>query len=683
MGMLTIDRCLSDRLFYLRGVAVMMVVGYHTSPTSMPYGFMGVDLFFLSSGYVIHKSLHDNCAPGSGRSFVIRRISRLAPPLLAALLIAQLCSLLFLSNEQIVNHLIQTFASIIGLQNYYLAATYGSYFSPNSDKYLLLHLWSIAVEIQLYFYILLPYIARRIVKPQLAYFTLAIASYSYYGYEHYLHPASAYFSLLSRAAPFFLGAALAASSNYQCDWNASASKFTVNKLLLGASAIFTIVLVINGAPTPWAVSGLMVCLMAVAVNSTAAQSAWQWLPFSRVIKVLGQSCYSVYLFHWVFLSAFNNVREAWNNSGLVYSVVGIFCLVSVACVMRTRYQRWAQILPAVLGVAFLLGIAPLVVPDAFSDGRMSKLTWLLGGIITASASYIFIERKRQYALQISGTLAVLLAAVSAMSFHVSDSEIAKKFQWNSDLLSDRNCPDELNFLDYCSIPDSADQETTLFLGDSHGNAMFLAFSEVSDSVGNIGMGGCLLLDEVSLSADQSSDRRCARASEAVSSYLRKKSYKNIIIAHRWSKYNTITDENASDRTKNPAEQPVRNVLSSIGSDFIENAQRIWIVLQVPEFVLDIRECFPLRIAQQIGLLPIKNCELTGLGGLTHDKKLADSLAVEYEELPVAFIDPRKYLCGDSDCMVIKDGEPLYRDNNHLSVMGSRHLRKYLTEFLPL
>ena len=140
----------------LRAIAVISVIVYHLSESIIPAGFVGVDIFFVISGYVVCGSLLHNKWNTAGdflSQFYMRRIIRILPALLSMLLLTAVVSRMFIPNSWGSANSIKTgkFA-LTGLSNFQLVNDNDGYFSVNSDFNPFLHTWSLAVEEQFYFF---------------------------------------------------------------------------------------------------------------------------------------------------------------------------------------------------------------------------------------------------------------------------------------------------------------------------------------------------------------------------------------------------------------------------------------------------------------------------------------------------------------------------------------------------
>ena len=134
----------------LRAVAVIAVVLFHSGQV-LPAGFLGVDIFFTISGYLIAfiVTTEHSINQFSYKKFVSKRIVRLIPALYAMTLVSLLLAPLFL-HPFYLKEVSNTLPSLITFtSNYYFMSLQG-YFSPELESHIFLHTWSVAVEMQLY-----------------------------------------------------------------------------------------------------------------------------------------------------------------------------------------------------------------------------------------------------------------------------------------------------------------------------------------------------------------------------------------------------------------------------------------------------------------------------------------------------------------------------------------------------
>ena len=154
-------------LQYMRGIAVILVLLFHAKVPYFGFGYVGVDIFFLISGYVVTEKIIKLYSDNDGAfakkywGFIKRRVWRLAPPL-AAVVSAFTITFMFLAPQQQQERILgQGFYSIFMVGNFGAYKYQGDYFSSLVNPFV--HTWSLGVEMQLYLTI-----------PLIAYFFLAV-----------------------------------------------------------------------------------------------------------------------------------------------------------------------------------------------------------------------------------------------------------------------------------------------------------------------------------------------------------------------------------------------------------------------------------------------------------------------------------------------------------------------------
>ena len=134
-----------DDIQFLRGIAVLSVVIYHSNLGWLPNGFLGVDIFFVISGYLITKliisDLNNHCF--SFKSFYKKRARRLLPALYSTLICTSILSVFFLTYEQFNDYLQQFIGALTFSANLILPGQTG-YFESAADGKPLLHIWSLS-----------------------------------------------------------------------------------------------------------------------------------------------------------------------------------------------------------------------------------------------------------------------------------------------------------------------------------------------------------------------------------------------------------------------------------------------------------------------------------------------------------------------------------------------------------
>lgn len=136
---------------FMRGVAVLAVVVFHAFPDAFPHGFLGVDVFFVVSGFLITGIILKGVGqPGFFGAFYKRRALRLLPASLVTLTVTSALAVIFLTNSQRADYAEQLLGSLAFAANFVLAGQTG-YFEGAAETKPLLHIWSLSLEEQFYF----------------------------------------------------------------------------------------------------------------------------------------------------------------------------------------------------------------------------------------------------------------------------------------------------------------------------------------------------------------------------------------------------------------------------------------------------------------------------------------------------------------------------------------------------
>lgn len=296
----------------LRALAVLAVVVFHFSASSLPGGFVGVDVFFVISGYVVTSSLlrrpHSN-ARKYFTDFYARRLIRIYPALLFCVLITALAYTMLVPQAQVSGTNAKTgIASLFGLSNFALILFDDGYFSPRVEYNAFTHTWSLAVEEQ--FYLLFPLLLwvylsggrrgwpRNILGLGVLCFAFT-ASLFYAAWESNSSPTRAYYLLPSRFWELAVGALIAICQirNLIPIFGRVAANFFTAAGILGIIAA-SFITEKTGFPYPGALlpvfSSALVILGVFRGNSDVSH----FLLGNRVAAYIGKISYSLYLWHW-------------------------------------------------------------------------------------------------------------------------------------------------------------------------------------------------------------------------------------------------------------------------------------------------------------------------------------------------------------------------------------------------
>lgn len=335
----------------LRAVAVIAVMLYHLGFSWIPGGFLGVDLFFVISGYVITRLLLDSIQRSGGldlRYFYFARARRLLPPLIFMLFTTALFVGVW-APDTIKRFLTDAPFSLAGVMNWWLVFKKQDYFEAIGRPPLLQHTWSLGVEAQFYLIwpLILLFVLKFFGKKRIPSAALAIAFFS--GIALFLvslqidDAASAtishvYFGTDTHSIGLFLGAALAVSwipQNLSTDIAPRARDFIDGFGFLGLIGILAAFLYVNEAnPTLYRIAfpaaGIFGCLMLTSVVHPASRFA----PIlrNRVLLWIGERSYSLYLWHWVVFQVTRPDRDLAGKAWAMYTlrILIVFALADIS-----------------------------------------------------------------------------------------------------------------------------------------------------------------------------------------------------------------------------------------------------------------------------------------------------------------------------------------------------------------
>ncbi|MDP2452516.1 MULTISPECIES: acyltransferase family protein [unclassified Kaistella] len=279
----------------LRAIAFFLVFVFHLNKEWLPGGFLGVDLFFVISGYlvssiILHEIKHHKF---DFINFFIKRIKRIVPAylfMLFAVAFASLYFYLFLDMGTIRGTLLR---SLLFVSNQVFAGG-SNYFGASMSENPLLHTWSLAIEMQ--FYLILPlilYFFRKKLFLVLIGMILLLSAYSTFQILHH-HQNEMYFSLLARIPEFLVGALFSVLFKEGINF----SRQINNILAVGCCVVFLACTAIITENSAFPGFLALIPTLAAAVLLSVRNNVMGELLGSKWLVHFGQLSYSLYLFHW-------------------------------------------------------------------------------------------------------------------------------------------------------------------------------------------------------------------------------------------------------------------------------------------------------------------------------------------------------------------------------------------------
>jgi len=604
----------------LRAVAVASVVLFHLHVRGFGGGYVGVDVFFVISGYLITGLLRKDIERGalSLKTFYLRRIRRLAPALLATSLVTSLMSWLLLYPEDMSSFAASLTLQPLSLQNFFFLAD-GEYFRGAEAKPLL-HTWSLAVEEQFYlFWPLLLLLASRLSSRGrgVLFATLALGSFALNLALFHVSPKASFFLLPSRAWELGLGAAVAlleerrVLAGFLTQGRRSAAAATGFLAIAVAVASFSDSTPFPGVAALLPVIGSALLLLAGAGDSHALT---RWLASPPLVR-LGLISYPLYLWHWPVLVCLRYGHRFPATSLGTLGIVGISALLAE---LTYRYVET----PIRKGKA-LRSPSALVGTSAAAALALAVFgihTWASDG-----AAYRY-----------SGIARALLTA----PFHARTERCGIMFRTRHPLAP--VCP---------LVDDARPTRKILLWGNSHADQWSGALAQLAEQ-----HHASLYLNARNCRATADSSFCDKDVQQAVLSYASQHGITDVVLASSWYGRYHVTDET------------FERELASVVSDLARRKMRAWLVIDTPTGAeLDPITAFEAhRASPEFGAVPAEPQRLRR----ESERDLFLKLAAMNPHGMVTALDPSEELCGAGNCPGGHAGVAWYRDAEHLTDDGA-------------
>lgn len=352
----------------LRAVAVIAVLLYHLGIDWIPGGFLGVDLFFVISGYVITGLILDSIERSGGldlRAFYLSRVRRLVPALLAMVVFTTIYIGVYAPEtvRRFLNDLPYVFT---GTMNWALVNRQQDYFESIGRPPLLQHTWSLAVEAQFYLIwpLVLLFVLRYFGKKNISFVALAIALAS--GIALFIYSVQidiresavshVYFGTDTHSIGLFLGAALAVSwkpQNLTKEISKRAQDFIDLIGVFGFLGLLSAFLFINeNDPTLYRVAFPLTAIFGCATLISVIHPASRFAPLLSTKPALwiGERSYGIYLWHWIVFQLTRPSLDLVGDDWALYSlrVLIVFALADISYryietpVRRGSFELWLR-----------------------------------------------------------------------------------------------------------------------------------------------------------------------------------------------------------------------------------------------------------------------------------------------------------------------------------------------------
>jgi peptidoglycan/LPS O-acetylase OafA/YrhL len=630
----------------LRALAVAAVVLFHYRVPGFGGGFVGVDVFFVISGYLITGLILNEMEDGrfSLRQFYERRIRRIFPALFAMLAVATIVAAFLFFPTSFARFGKSLLATAFFASNFEFWREAG-YFDVSADQKPLLHLWSIAIEEQ--FYLVFPALLLLIgvrSKSRLAWalgaiFAVSLAL-SVWSTRH--ATAAGYYLLPPRMWELMLGALMAANA-LRIPTRPILREFaSAAGLLLIAFAVFAYS---HATPFP-GVAALVPCVGAALIVAGEGAHLNRMLSLKPIVFV-GLISYSLYLWHWpVYVFARAALFRPLTATETIVLIALSFALATLSWryieqPFRSRNFRWPR-------------------PILFRGAGIAVAATAVCAIVLMAGNGF----PQRFSPQIRAILA-----------EASDHEprLSECFGMTAD---------DVRKGRLCSIGAKVEQASFLLWGDSHADALIPTVQSIAKRQGRGGLFAGTDSCPPLLGVKRADTAKCAAFNEAVAKIATSKWIRQVILEARWAKNAEgssfgqepqgrvrLYDEISQGRTERETRDVFYRGLDRTVRMLSQAGKKVILVASVPEVG------FPVPAYLAHARLADPNASLTTSAAVYRQRQkfVLWSFAEMKKRYGVQLVYPDQVICAGAACKIALNGRPLYRDAHHLSTFGAKQL----------
>ena len=654
----------------LRALAVLSVVTFHAFPAWMTGGFIGVDVFFVISGFLISTIIFESLNVGefSFHEFYARRIKRIFPALLLVLIASYAFGwfILFADEyKQLGKHIAGAAAFV---SNFVLWSEAG-YFDKLSETKPLLHLWSLGIEEQ--FYILWPFVLWFAWKRKFSFLALtivvSIASLIFNLKGVQQDTVAAFYSPQTRFWELLSGSTLAGFAIYKKDLLAN---YKSRADIWLVKIVYNQTVESNEKLSNFASS---IGFLLLVYGFLKLTKDLNFPGIYAVIPVIGTSL--------IILAGPN----AWINRKILSNKIAVwFGLISFPLYL----WHWP-----------LLSFARIIYNQVLSyEIRVAAVAL---SIVLAWLTYRFVERPIRFGKGGKSKATILVVAMVVVGFlgygtYKSDGFVERSIVTNNRFLldlewpywTDQECADRYN-VSPCQVSNSSPQ--LMIIGDSHGNHLYPGLvAALRSNLGVYSGGTCTPVQGIKIYVNNNPGHPCK-----VNNYLphnfkildNNPSIETVVISSHWRPVldgKTLNAEEGDgwsglrvasiypEESGLSAEDLIYKGLKRTILKLLDRKVDILFVRDTPDFDVDIRDL----CAKRFSSFDANDCRLPrDLFDLrkVRENRLVERLKSDFPSLKV--FDPFNIFCNSIKCDLVIDSNPLYRDNHHLSKYGSELLGK--------
>lgn len=600
----------------LRAIAILSVVTFHAAPGRLPGGFVGVDVFFVISGYLISSIIVSGLDHQrfSFSEFYFRRVKRIFPALLLVLFTCLVAGILLMTDEELTGLGKHVAAGAGFISNLALWSESG-YFDLAANFKPLQHLWSLGIEEQFYIFwpLLLWLGSKRGARYLMLTLTIMAASFAVNLHQTAISPVAAFYSPFSRFWELLVGSSLACWLARPNWWRSAGGSWAKAASLAGLALLATAFAVIDknrAFPGWWA----LVPTLGTALLILAGPNAWtnRTILSSSILVWVGRISYPLYLWHWPLL-AFPRILE-----GTEITQWKRFVAILVAILLAWLTYEWLE-------KPIRRNVHTRTIALCFV--ALMSIVGLTGTYAYATGGFLWRPWKSRV---------VNAGDIGAPGFF---DYVAKHFVPCTPMELRQEAVDGSGFL-RCPQSHHGKKDIAL-IGDSHAEALFpgLAARLADKNIVFYGNGGGLPF------VDNPDYTRI------FDNVISDPNIKIVFVTAFWH-----------HKLKLLPIAKWRGALTKTVAKLSGAGKRVYLVDDVPEFSFQPMRC------KYDGRLGMKNlCT-------AHDENFEATYDPVFKEVAAPFgarlVAIHRTFCKDSTCSMAQNGSLLFRDEDHLSITGS-------------
>lgn len=609
----------------LRAIAVIPVIIFHTG-YAFAGGFVGVDIFFVISGYLITILILSELSKGKFNywKFLIRRIKRLAPSLISVMALSLLIAFLVLPPFQL-RDFSRSLISVLGLNSNFYFFRNSEYFGPTAELQPLLHMWSLSLEEQ--FYLIFPLalvILFKIFQSRkktifLSLFVAAFASFLIGVWGTMTHPNASYYLLPFRAWEFLAGSIVATLPV----WNFSAKRKNALTLFGIFLLLLSFVLINKEVPFPGFYALLPVAGTSLILFFAKAETFPAKILSQRYLVHIGLLSYPLYLWHYPLIVFSKSLGYDLKN------LLSLFCLLALIYFLSYLTFHFVE-KPirfnirlsnrTLVGTTSVLIISLLLLTVNIEKSSIStdKYRGQLGGDVKHVDFHEFIDKKYFDCEPISIAMQAL--------------------KWDKFLRCKQS---------KAGIPD------VILLGDSHAEHLFIGVAEnlPNKNVAFYIKGSKPLINDPEFNS-------------IFRELLHNGRKQTILYTFAYSIY---------PESRIPLDLEIRETLKLLQ----KSKKRVVLLGDIPRFPFEAEDC-------KYQTKALKNNFSCSIDAATYEvtqESVNGSLVAISSNLNIPFLRLDSIFCDTNICSMRKGDSVIYRDTNHLNIIGSQMLGQFIVNKL--